>query len=167
MGEKIIEDSQRGRREKLMQGKIVAPTPKYGYVYIPKREKDGGRFDIAPDQARVVKQVFDWYAHDGLSMYAIAQRLNEAGIVSAGHNGKPGGLWSRTTVWQMLKSATYLGEHCCSGVTVPIPPIISTAPPSRLFNASSRRTASGWWGGPRINTCCVAICGARNAGGDA
>ena len=88
-----------------------------------------------PAEAKVVQQVFRWYAQDGLSMYAITTRLNDAGILSAGYNGKPGSLWSRTTVWQMLKSATYLGEHRCSGLTIPIPAIIDHA----TFEAVQRK----------------------------
>ncbi len=122
-GEKILIDSARGRKHKLAGGKLTHGSAKYGYVYIDKRQKDGARLEIDTAKARVVRDVFRWRL-EGASMYSIAKRLNEAGILSAGYNGKPGGRWSKNTVLQMLNSTTYIGQHLCSGITVPCPAII-------------------------------------------
>ncbi len=123
MGEKILNDSTRGRKQKLESGKLTHGSAKFGYTYIDKRQPDGARLEIDPKKAEVVKNVFRWRI-EGMSMYGIAKRLNTAGILSAGYNGKPGGLWSKTTIQQMLKSRTYTGAHVCSGVTVAVPRII-------------------------------------------
>ncbi len=132
-GEKILDDSARGRKQKLEGGKLTNTSPKYGYVYIPKSVKDGARLEIDPVKAQVVCDVFRWRL-GGMSMYGIAKRLNEAGILSAGYNGKPGGQWSKTTVMQMLRSRTYTGQHLCSGITVTVPRIID----DEMFQAVQR-----------------------------
>jgi site-specific DNA recombinase len=132
-GEKIAADSARGRKQKLESGKLTHGSAKYGYRYIDKRQKDGARLEIDPTKAEVVKNVFRWRL-EGMSMYSIAKRLNAAGIPSAGYNGKPGGLWSRITVAQMLRSSTYAGKHVCSGIVVPCPAIID----ERTWTAAQR-----------------------------
>jgi site-specific DNA recombinase len=130
-GEKILADSARGRKEKLRSGKLTHGSTKYGYIYIPKNVANGARLEIDPAMSsvagitkqQVVEDVFRW-RRGGLSMYGIAKRLNGMGILSAGWNGKPGGLWSGTTVRQLLRSTTYIGQHVCSGIVVPCPAII-------------------------------------------
>src|SRR5262249_36338437 len=92
-GEKILADSARGRKQKLESGKLDHGGAKYGYVYIDKRQKDGARLELDTREAlpgltrvQVVKDIFRWRL-EGMSMYGIARRLNEAGILSAGYNG--------------------------------------------------------------------------------
>jgi site-specific DNA recombinase len=132
-GEKIAADSARGRKQKLEDGKLINGSAKFGYVYIDKRQKNGARLEIDPVKAQVVRDVFGWRL-EGMSMCGIAKRLNAAGILSAGYNGKPGGLWSKTTVTQMLRSRTYTGQLICSGITVPCPRIVA----DETFNAVQR-----------------------------
>jgi DNA invertase Pin-like site-specific DNA recombinase len=119
-----------GRRRKLEAGKLDHGTPKYGYVYIRKWHPGGQRFELdtamaLPNLSKVdvVRMVFQW-RRSGMTPYTAAARLNEMGILSAGTNGKPSGLWSRQTVRQMLTSTTYIGQHKRGGVIVPCPRII-------------------------------------------
>ena len=45
-----------------------------GYRYI-KHNGKGGHYDIAPEEALLVQDIFRWYVQDGQSMHAIAVRL--------------------------------------------------------------------------------------------
>jgi site-specific DNA recombinase len=136
LGDKIIEDSKRGSREKLGQGKLTHGSACYAYKYIDKRQPDGSRLEIDPRDSSVpglpmVEVVRDVYnmRKANTPTYRIVKMLNERGILSAGHWGKgrvwvPPGPWSRQTVLQMLRNPTYKGQHTRSGIVVPCPAII-------------------------------------------
>jgi hypothetical protein len=74
---------------------------------------------------QVVRDVFSWRYYQKMRTYAIVQRLNRLGILSA---GKPGqyepGLWSRQTVIQMMKNRSYIGEHLEGGTVFPCPQFV-------------------------------------------
>ena len=61
---KILERSRRGKRHAAPSGAVsVLATAPYGYRYISKHEGGGvARFEIIPEQARVVEQIFRWVA---------------------------------------------------------------------------------------------------------
>ena len=127
IGEKIVEDSRRGRRQALEQGRITQTTPKYGYDYIPKRMKDGGRFVVNEKEASVVREIFRWCI-TGMTTCAIAHRLNKEGILTKGKNGAMNpGLWSRQVVIKILRSRTYTGVYSVWGIEIAIPSIVDQA----------------------------------------
>jgi len=97
--EKIKERTLRGKRAKLQAGKLIRAKPLYGYV-----TTSDGRRKINPDQAMVVRRVFQWAA-EGEPIRAIARRLTEEGIPSP--SGKP--YWSKSTVFRMLHEEAYKG----------------------------------------------------------
>lgn len=70
------------------------------------REGDGeARYEIVLEEARVVRQIFEWVGRDGLSIGEVCRRLKEQGILSP--KGKS--YWDRTTVWGHLKNSAYRG----------------------------------------------------------
>jgi len=136
LGEKIIEDSKRGAREKLESGKLTHGSACYGYRYIDKHQPDGSKLVINEGDSsvpglsmvQVVRDVYAW-RRAKTATYRIVKMLNERGILSAGYWGKggkwvPPGPWSRQTVLQMLRNPTYKGQHHRSGIVVPCPAII-------------------------------------------
>jgi site-specific DNA recombinase len=122
IGEKIIEDSKRGCREKLEEGKLTHGSPPFGYIYINKRQPDGARFEKSnnPEHAKTIEYVFTWRAVDKMPPYRIVKRLHELGLRSA-----KGGRWSRPTLHQMMKNPTYKGLHRRQGIDVPCPAYVS------------------------------------------
>jgi hypothetical protein len=157
-GAKSLADSARGRKQKLESGKLTRGSAKYGYVYIKKDQENGARLEIDTSMSsvagitkrQVVENVFRW-RREGLSMYSIAKRLNEAGILSAGFKSKKAGKsrlsgrWSTTTVLHLLRSHTYVGQHVCSGIVVPCPRIIDdeTLQAVQRMNEENRRRLVG------------------------
>lgn len=70
---------------------------------------DGGgqaRFEPIPEQARVVKQVFEWIAKDRCSLGEVCRRLQQAGERT--RFGKS--IWSRQAVWHILQNPAYYGK---------------------------------------------------------
>jgi site-specific DNA recombinase len=105
---KILERTRRGRRFAARQGKVSAlGHAPYGYRYIPKNAGAGGeaRYEIAPEESRIVKAVFAWVGLEGLSLGETAQRLFGQGIKT------PTGQthWDRTTLRDLLRNPAYHG----------------------------------------------------------
>src|SRR5438094_9940738 len=104
---KIIERHRRGKRHAARVGVInVLSGAPYGYRYIAKYAGGGqARYDIIPDEARLVRQVFDWVGRDRLTIGEVCRRLTRAGEVT--RTGKR--VWDRSVVWGMLKHPAYMG----------------------------------------------------------
>lgn len=105
---KFMERSRRGKRHAAQSGKVsvLAHAP-YGYHYFGK--KDGvalARYEVVPEEAQVVRQIFEWVGKDGLSLGEICRRLTQAGVPT--RRGKP--KWDRSVVWQMLQNPAYSGQ---------------------------------------------------------
>lgn len=103
---------QRGRIASVKEGNFVGGAAPYGYKKI--KLSKGYSLDIIPEQAEVVKQVYNWYCYgeqqpDGtfhrLGSTAIAAKLDSMGIKPT-VNDK----WSKATINDMLKNLTYTGK---------------------------------------------------------
>ena len=107
-------------REKASRGKVLGRTP-YGY-----RCGADGSLKPVPEEAAVVKQIYEWYVGDedatdaqgekvsnGLGMRLIAQRLAAENIPT--RTGKP---WSPATVSIILKNRVYVGTYTRYGFLV-------------------------------------------------
>src|SRR5499433_3589424 len=104
---KIIERHRRGKRHAARVGVVhgLSGAP-YGYRYVPKYEGGGqARYEIIPDEARVVRQVFAWVGPDRLTIGEACRRLTQAGEVT--RTGKT--VWDRSVVWGILKNPAYQG----------------------------------------------------------
>lgn len=105
---KIMERSRRGKRHGAQIGKVsVLSGAPYGYRYISKQEGDGeARYEIVWEEARVVRQVFEWVGRDRCSIGEVSRRLQAAGERT--RTGKT--VWDRGTIHDMLKNPAYKGE---------------------------------------------------------
>jgi site-specific DNA recombinase len=105
---KITERARRGRRHAARRGLVSAvPGAPYGYGYQrPGPTGEPARYDILPEEARVVQQIFAWVGHERLSLAAVARRL------SALHMASPSGQahWPRGSLLLLLQNPAYKGE---------------------------------------------------------
>jgi|SRR5579872_1491997 len=102
--EKIRERTQRGRKEKARQGFIVGGRIAFGYRYLGKKDGERGKLIVDDGQAAIVRQVFQWAA-GGMSLRAIATKLNESGI-----QPRFATRWGKSSVTRLLKNETYIGQ---------------------------------------------------------
>ena len=104
---KIIERHRRGKRHAAHVGAVnVLSGAPYGYRYVTKYEGGGqARYEIVPDAARVVRQVFTWVGRDRLTIGEVCRRLTHASEVT--RTGKT--VWDRSVVWGILKNPAYQG----------------------------------------------------------
>ena len=71
----------------------------YGYRYVKKNEATDACYIVDEAQAAVVREVFEWYTVEGLSIGAIARRLNDRGVPTRfGKSRCSKGCWSAGSV---------------------------------------------------------------------
>jgi site-specific DNA recombinase len=82
---------------------------------------------VIDTEAQVVRQAYEWYTVEGLSIGDVTRRINELGVPTKKHGAK----WERSTVWAMLRNPAYKGA-ACFGKT-------KTAPRQRTNNRKLRQ----------------------------
>jgi site-specific DNA recombinase len=104
---KILERTRRGRRFSARQGQVSAlGHAPYGYRYVCKHDGDGlARYDLVPEEARVVRSLFAWVALEGLSLGDVVRRLTAQGVPT--RTGRP--RWDPATVRGILRNPAYYG----------------------------------------------------------
>jgi site-specific DNA recombinase len=104
---KIAERCRRGKRYAAQRGSVnVLTAAPFGYRYVSKQAGGGqAAWLIVPEEARLVRQMFEWLVHERASLAAIARRLVDQHIPT--RTGKP--TWNRSTVGAMLKNSAYQG----------------------------------------------------------
>jgi DNA invertase Pin-like site-specific DNA recombinase len=94
---------QRGRISSVEQGNYIGTRPPYGFE-IHKNDR-GDRYLVPhPEQANVVRLIFEWYAAGSEGTNKIANRLNEMGVRS--YDDKQ---WKASSVLNIIKNAVYTG----------------------------------------------------------
>ena len=104
---KIGERTRRGRKHAARCGAVsVLGKAPFGYRYVSKREANGAAYyEVVPEAAAIVRQIFEWIARDRLSIGEVCRRLSANGIKTPkGHAH-----WQARTVWGMLKNPAYKG----------------------------------------------------------
>lgn len=87
----------RGMSENAMRGKYQCSSP-LGY-----KMKDGLPV-IVPEEALIIKKIFDMYVNENKGMYSIAKELNDSG-----HKTKNGGRFERRAIEYIIKNPLYYG----------------------------------------------------------
>jgi len=104
---------QRGRIASVKEGKFVCSTAPYGYRKVKIPHDKGYTLEVIPEEAEIVRQIFEWYCHGEtlpdntihrLGTEAIAMRLDSMGV-------KPSvnAYWSKATISDMLRNKIYAG----------------------------------------------------------
>src|ERR1051325_7385125 len=98
--EMISDRTRRGRRYKVeVRKQYLGSNTAYGYRYIPKKRTTGkeGDLELPPEEAAVVKQMFDWVDREGLSGRSVLDRLNRLKMPT--RKGRP---WGKSSVLRIL-----------------------------------------------------------------
>jgi site-specific DNA recombinase len=104
---KILERCRRGKQYAARRGSVnVLSGAPYGYRYVGKHEGGGeARYQVLAEEARVVRQIFEWFGQERCSIGEICRRLQRGGIPT--RTGKSA--WDRSVVWLILKNPAYKG----------------------------------------------------------
>ncbi|WP_304458460.1 recombinase family protein [Alicyclobacillus sendaiensis] len=105
----IAEYELRQIRRRTLAGKLravrggrVMPSgvDPYGYRY------EDGRYAVVPEEAEIVRLIYRWYGIDGMSLRAIAERLDAMGIPT---KTRQSARWHHSTVARILDNPLYQG----------------------------------------------------------
>jgi site-specific DNA recombinase len=105
----IVERCRRGKRHKAKQGRVnVLCGAPYGYHYHRVTEISDAFYEIKPQEAAIVRQIFVWYTEENYTIAEIVRKLNKKKVPT-----KKGQLhWERSTVWGILQNPAYKGKAC-------------------------------------------------------
>lgn len=96
-----------GRERAVKSGQYISTARPYGYKHLVY--KDGKKrirtLEIIPQEAEIVKMIFDWYAHKGLTPAQICDRLDEMKVKPMKKD-----FWKRETISAILRNPTYIGK---------------------------------------------------------
>ncbi len=103
----IAERTRRGKAHRARGGSqaVMSGAP-YGYRYIKKGDHCDAYWEIDELEASVVREVFDRYVTDGISIGELARWLTDRGVQTK--TGKT--RWDRSSVWAMLRNPAYRGQ---------------------------------------------------------
>jgi site-specific DNA recombinase len=103
----IAERTRRGKLHRARGGSqaVMSGAP-YGYRYVKKSDHMEGFWEINEIEASVVREVFDRYVTDGISIGELARWLTDRGV----HTKTGKARWDRSTVWAMLRNPAYQGQ---------------------------------------------------------
>ena len=104
----IIDRVIAGMERKAAAGKWKGGRRPFGY----RADKAASSLIPDPDEAAVVRLIFDFYTRERVGARAIANLLNERG-----HRTTTGGRWSAHQVLRVLSNREYLGELSFRGIT--------------------------------------------------
>ena len=94
-----------GRDTSVKEGRFMGSTAPYGYKIVKLKGEKGNTLEVVPEEAQVVRMIFDWYTQDGLGTGSIAQKLTEIHI-----KPKKVDEWSTEVVRKILVNEHYIGK---------------------------------------------------------
>ena len=94
----------RGRNHSASEGKYMGSMAPYGYRTFKLPGEKGDSLRIEPEEARVVRMIYDMYGQQGMGYNAIAYRLNDLHIPARKSK------WGQTSIVNILNNEVYLGK---------------------------------------------------------
>jgi hypothetical protein len=97
----------RGKIASVQEGNYIGSVPPYGYKKITIREgrKKMPTLEIVPEEAEVVRMIYDMFANQRIGVVVIAHTLDKMGI-----KAPKGEHWSHNAIRDMLRNIHYIGK---------------------------------------------------------
>jgi site-specific DNA recombinase len=105
--EMILDRTRRGRRHHIeVRQKILTSHASFGYRYVTKDQSPTkeGFLEVIPEEAAVVKQIYDWIDKEGLSLHKVLKRLNDINV-----RPRKSSRWSKSSLAKIVHNETYTG----------------------------------------------------------
>lgn len=105
---------QRGRITSAKEGKFISSTAPYGYKKVKIKNGKGYTLEILPDQADVVRMIYEWYTKGVTNDSGICQPIGATAIcrkLDMMHiQPMINDTWSKASVSDILKNPVYIGK---------------------------------------------------------
>ena len=103
----IIERTRRGKAFRARSGMVnVLGGAPYGYRYVRRTDVSEARYEIAEEEAQIVREVFRRYVEEQVSIGELARWLTTEEVTT--RTGKH--RWDRSVIWAMLRNPAYSGH---------------------------------------------------------
>lgn len=96
---------RQGKIDAVKEGKFPGSTPTYGYETVKLKGQKGFILKIVPEEAEIVRLIFQKYTEGNLGCQRITQYLNEHG-----YKGRNDHIWKAEQVSKILANPTYTGK---------------------------------------------------------
>lgn len=99
----------RGMKENARRGYFNGSKPPYGYAIskeVDSRGNKKGKLVVNPEEAKVVRRIFDLHVTDNIGAVEIARTLNQGG-----GSRRNGTRWNRNEVLRILDNPVYIGKY--------------------------------------------------------
>ncbi|CAM5794678.1 recombinase family protein [Brevibacillus borstelensis] len=121
--EQISISSRRGIRQSAAAGNFTGSIPPFGYKKVTindPRMKSGKRktLEVIPEQADIVRMIFEMYVNKGMGEKAIVRYLNGENESKKAIPSYRGGVWGITSVQRILQNENYTGYNIYGRHTV-------------------------------------------------
>jgi len=105
--EQISVSSRRGIRQSAAKGNYIGSIPPYGY----RKVMVNGRktLEVIPEQAEIVRMIYDLYVNQGMGEKAIVNYLNGDNEKGEAIPSYKGGLWGLSSIQRILQNENYTG----------------------------------------------------------
>ena len=95
----------RGRNDSAKEGKYLGSVAPYGYEKVKLKGEKGSTLTIKPDEAEVVRMIFQWYTEEHMGYHAIAHKLNDLHIPAMKSKR-----WSWKSIANIISNPVYVGK---------------------------------------------------------
>ena len=102
---KILDRTRRGTLHAVRKGQVLGSNAPYGYEFVRKSDDAPAHWEINPEEAVLVKRVYDLYLNKGMKGRSIARLFESEGIPSRSSYNK----WWESLIYSILKNKTYTG----------------------------------------------------------
>lgn len=98
---------KRGKDLSAANGNYIFSVPPYGFdkTFVMDGKKKCPTLKENPEEANIVRMIFDMYANQGIGRTSICRRLEKLGV-----KAPKGEFWSPTTIREMLRNVHYIGK---------------------------------------------------------
>ncbi len=97
----------RGKLLSIQDGNFLGSVPPYGYerAFVKVGKKQCPTLKVVPEQAEVVKKIFELYTTTDAGAHKICRYLNDLGIAAPG-----GEYWQPFNIYKILENEHYIGK---------------------------------------------------------
>ena len=104
--ENILVQTMEGRKQKAREGKWNGGQAPFGYTLDSKK----GLLLVNPDEAEIVKIIFNKFVNEGLGADSISNYLNQHGYVKTKYRSHELNYFTRSLVRKILDNPVYIGK---------------------------------------------------------
>jgi site-specific DNA recombinase len=110
--ENIKMRTEEGRKASAKAGNYVGGSIPYGYIDLPNPNGKGRKLQLVEDEAKIVKQIFEWFVYGDKNARWIANELNRIGAPKGkGSKRKSSTKWKENTLRIMFTYEEYRGVY--------------------------------------------------------